>query len=105
MASNMKKLIICAMMFFPLNSLGCSSQQAARPFEVNQVIVSKPAYIPPGVVQYCWEEPMVKFEHNGPGLNDAEHWYHPAHVAIREVRMGKWRPCEPYLSETDGVKN
>ena len=49
--------------------------------------------IPRGVVRYCWEEPMVEFEPNGPGVDATGKWYNPYYLAVREVRMGKWRPC------------
>lgn len=51
--------------------------------------------IPKGVVRYCWEEPMVEFEPNGPGIDATGNWYNPHYLAVREVRMGKWRPCSP----------
>lgn len=62
------------------------------------VIISTPADAPSGIVRYCWEEPMVKYEHNRPGVNSENTWYQPAHVAVREVRSGRWRPCEKISS-------
>lgn len=58
-----------------------------------------------GVIRYCWEEPMVDFEENGPGLDSDGHWYVPSHVAVREVRAGRWRPCEEIKSESLGDEN
>ena len=55
--------------------------------------LAKDSYAPPGVVRYCWEEPMVEFEPNGPGVDVDGHWYHPFYLAVREVRSGRWRPC------------
>ncbi len=51
--------------------------------------------VPQGVVRYCWEEPMVEFEPNGPGVDASGKWYNPYYLAVREVRQGKWRPCRP----------
>ena len=57
---------------------------------------------PPGVVRYCWEEPMVDYERVNPGLDSEGKWYNPAHVAVKEVRMGRWRPCNEIRSRTYG---
>ena len=70
--------------------------------ETRQIVFDKPAPIPPGVVRYCWEEPMVAFEPNGPGIDTDGHWYKPAYTAVREVKQGRWRPCSPVLSEVKG---
>jgi len=61
-----------------------------------------PAEVPKGVVRYCWEEPMVAYEHNGPGLNSEGTFYSPAYSAMRQVRGGKWRPCDTVDAVTDG---
>lgn len=79
-----------------LGNFGCVNQQSTSRQEV---LYSRPAapnhaVVPEGVVRYCWEEPMVRYEKQGPGLDTQGHWYHPAYVAVREVRMGKWRPCD-----------
>ena len=50
---------------------------------------------PPGVVRYCWEEPMVDIRDTGPGLDEEGHWYRPYHKEVREARQGRWRPCNP----------
>ena len=74
--------------------IGCS---AGRPSSVPEgrsyVLVEKPAVVPPGVARYCWEEPIVHYEANRPGLDMEGHWYSPSYLAVREVRMGRWRPC------------
>jgi hypothetical protein len=70
--------------------------------ETRYVIVDKPARIPPGVVRYCWEEPMVELEPNGPGVDTDGRWYHASYVAVREVKQGRWRPCRPVASEIKG---
>ena len=81
----------------------CGTTQQPKPVAVTRfVAVEQPAPVPPGVVRYCWEEPVVKFERNGPGLDVEGKWYHPYYVAVREVRQGRWRPCEPMKSETKG---
>ncbi len=58
--------------------------------------------IPPGVVRYCWEEPVVEFQENGPGLDADKRWYVPSSVAVRMVKQGRWRPCSPVASEVKG---
>ncbi len=70
--------------------------------QTRYIVVDRQAPIPPGVVRYCWEEPMVDLEPNGPGLDDEARWYHPFYFAVREVRQGKWRPCRPVPSEAKG---
>lgn len=81
---------------------GCT--KAERPIEpqTQYVSIERPARIPPGVVRYCWEEPMVEFEPNGPGLDVEGKWYHPSYAAVREVRQGRWRPCREVPSEVKG---
>ncbi len=80
---------------------GCSNKEYIEP-TTEYVVLDRPSEIPPGVVRYCWEEPMVQYEPNGPGLDVDGEWYHPAYMAVREVRMGKWRPCSPVPSESKG---
>ena len=66
------------------------------------VSVERPARVPAGTVRYCWEEPIVEFEPNGPGVDVEGRWYHPSYLAVREVRQGRWRPCRPVPNEVDG---
>jgi hypothetical protein len=79
---------------------GCASKQVVP--ETRYVVVDRPAEIPPGVARYCWEEPLVEYERNGPGLDAEGEWYHPYYVAVREVRQGRWRPCKSVGSEVKG---
>lgn len=96
-------LRVCALLLSSsLLCLGCTTQQDTIRPETQYVVVDRPARIPPGVVRYCWEEPMVQYEPQGPGLNEEKTWYAPAHMEIREVRMGRWRPCQPVPSEVKG---
>ena len=88
---------ILAISFF---AVGCIKQPPPPKPEV--IVVSRPAPVPEGAVRYCWEEPMVVDEKNGPGINDEGTWYHPAHTAVRSVRSGKWRPCRKVKSEKVG---
>ena len=82
---------------------GCSSKKDKNFVpETRYVVVDRPAQIPPGVVRYCWEEPIVEMERNGPGVDLEGHWYHPFYIAVREVRQGRWRPCRPMESELKG---
>lgn len=60
------------------------------------------APVPLGVERFCWEEPLVQFEQNGPGLDVDGNWYHPSYVAVREVRQGRWRPCNVVPNEIKG---
>ena len=88
-------------------AMGCSSNGGgaaeidSQVVDNNQYVVA-PATPPPGVVQYCWEEPMVAHEPNGPGLNSEGTWYSPAYKAVRMVRGGKWRPCNEAEGASDG---
>ncbi|MBP9839213.1 MAG: hypothetical protein KBC84_10955 [Proteobacteria bacterium] len=66
--------------------------------------IDGPARVPAGVVRYCWEEPMVEYQPNGPGVDEEGKWYHPSYLAVREVRQGRWRPCEKVPSEVEGEK-
>ena len=80
---------------------GCAEKVGITP-ETQYIAFEEPARVPVGVVRYCWEEPMVQLEPNGPGLDEEERWYHPSYLAVREVRQGKWRPCRPVPSEVKG---
>ncbi len=83
---------------------GCSEKKVpglVTP-ETREVVFDKPVPVPPGVVRYCWEEPMVQFEPNGPGLDVDRRWYRPSYIAVREVKQGRWRPCTKVPSEVKG---
>ncbi len=82
---------------------GCGIISPRKP-DVTYVTKVVEASPPPGVVRYCWEEPMVQLEKNGPGLDVEGKWYHPSYIAVREVRNGKWRPCTPVPSEGLGAQ-
>ena len=93
-------LLICCF------TIACSAKEPA-PAVVDaviepQIVSERAATIPPGVVRYCWEEPIVALEQNGPGLDADGHWYHPHYTAVREVRQGRWRPCRTPKSERSG---
>jgi len=104
----MKKLrskecaIIISMTLFGL--VGCSKEP---PLEPEVIVIKKtevrgtPAPVPEGVVRYCWEEPMVSVENRKPGLDRKAQWYRPAHIAVRKVREGRWRPCQPAVSRAE----
>lgn len=95
---NKSKVFGFALLIFSLSA--CSNQQIQT--ETKQLAVDLPARIPAGVVRYCWEEPIVQLEPNGPGLDAEERWYHPSYLAVREARDGKWVPCKPVPSEVKG---
>jgi hypothetical protein len=84
-----------------LGVIGCSSSSSAggsSAVEPESAAFSRP----PGVVRYCWEEPIVDYERVNPGLHSEGKWYYPAHLAVKEVRMGRWRPCTEIRSKTYG---
>lgn len=82
--------------------VSCSNGHQEITPETRYVMLERPAPIPPGVMRYCWEEPMVQFEPNGPGLNSEGTWYHPSYIAVRKVKQGRWRPCREMPSEIKG---
>ena len=101
-----KYLLLFGLGVFCLYLSACSSGKKQLSPETRYVVVEQAAPVPPGVVRYCWEEPMVELERNGPGLDAEGEWYHPYYVAVREVRQGRWRPCRPMRSEIKGeVRN
>src|SRR4051812_29955709 len=81
---------------------GCTAHEERIQPETRLITVDHAVRVPPGVVRYCWEEPIVQFEPNGPGLDIESAWYHPSYIAVREVRQGRWRPCRPVPSEVTG---
>ena len=83
-----------------LAGIGCAKNRIIP--ETRYLSEEFTARIPAGVVRYCWEEPMVQLEPNGPGIDAEKYYYHPSYLAVREVRQGKWRPCRPVPSEVKG---
>ena len=90
-------LVLISLLLF-----SCSSAKKGIVPQTKYIVQQKAAVIPPGVVRYCWEEPMVEFEQNSPGLDSDGRFYRPAYVAIREVKQGRWRPCREPKSEVKG---
>lgn len=76
----------------------CSSEKSPAPAKEIQIVRSNPAAVPEGTVRYCWEEPMVDYQKIDAGLDIDGHYYYPGHTAVREVRMGRWRPCKKQRS-------
>jgi hypothetical protein len=77
---------------FPLGLTACGSR---APKIVTQVDVTElPPGKVPGVNRYCWVQPKVVREANGPGLNAEGTYYQPAYTAVREVKQGRWKNCE-----------
>jgi hypothetical protein len=72
--------------------IGCVNRPGAKraPSTLPPIVVEQVAE---GTEDYCWDEPKVKEEKNGPGVDQEGHWYHAPHVAVREVKMGRWKPC------------
>jgi hypothetical protein len=88
---------ICSMLLS-----ACSTNPGYVTPETRRVSIDRAAPVPPGVLRYCWEEPMVQFQPKGPGIDSDGIYYHPAYVAVREVKQGRWRPCRQMLSEVNG---
>ena len=57
---------------------------------------------PEGVMQYCWEEPLVNAEKVNAGMDSRGNWWNPAHTSVNEARMGRWRPCREMRSKAYG---
>jgi len=96
-------LVSCSLTLSSCSSTKVEPEQEPAIMVVRrEKVISKPAPVPPGVVRYCWEEPIVEFEPNGPGVDPDGNWYHKSYSAVREVRQGKWRPCRAVISETAG---
>ena len=95
-------VIILSVTLFGL--MGCSKEP---PLEPEVIVIKKtevrsiPAPAPEGVVRYCWEEPMVSVENRKSGLDSKAQWYRPAHIAVRKVREGRWRPCQAAVSKSE----
>lgn len=98
------KGIVCSLLLGTLLSACATKSIVAGEENVQTVYVgyNAEAPVPPGVVRYCWEEPVVEFQDNGPGLNGDKTYYQPSHVAIRMVKQGRWRPCAAQPSEIRG---
>ena len=96
----MSKMLFCLGLLIPLLTTGCALLLIQKEDAVEKVFVEPEA--PEGVVRYCWEEPIVDQEKVDAGLDTEGHWYRPGHIAIREVRMGRWRPCKEITSRTYG---
>ena len=91
----------CKLLIVLLLALGvsaCSSNkkevqiQEVRP-QTHIINVAKPAPKPEGVMRYCWVEPVATTVRHAPGVNYEGTWYNPAYTAVRQVKLGKWRPC------------
>lgn len=83
-----KLLLICL-----LALVGCSTASKKSTETVKNVYVVEPASVPVATEQYCWEEPVVEYQQDGPGLDSAGEWYYPAYNAVRRVKGGTWVPC------------
>ena len=84
---------------------GCSSSLDQDREYVDYYYVGHQAQTPAGVVRYCWEEPLVEYESQGPGVREEGRWYYPSAVVVRQVRSGRWRPCETQPDESKGETN
>jgi hypothetical protein len=88
-----KTLLLLAGLAAVVFSTGCAKLWVRNEAPVQRPIISDAAEPPPGVVRYCWEEPKVAYEPNGPGVDVDGKWYQPYYQAVREVKMGRWVPC------------
>jgi len=77
-------------------SVAASSSCYRRPAQsshsnvASEVVIQAP---PEGTEKYCWVEPKVIEEKNGPGVDPRGEWYTAPHTAVREVKQGSWKPC------------
>ena len=95
-----RNVFIFSLAAISLAGCGIFDKPAPQPAPI---ISAEPAIPPAGVVAYCWEEPLVIFQDNGPGVDPDGNWYHPSYKAVREVRSGRWRPCSPVAPESVGA--
>jgi len=104
MVSLIKKMIFVGGLLTLMSLSACTKSHFYDNSEPQTVYVGHDGAtpIPPGVARYCWEEPVVEFQENGPGLDADKQWYVPSSVAVRMVKQGRWRPCRPVLSEVKG---
>lgn len=100
----MRNIFLPALVLITSLVSACSTSNIDSTENVQTVYVgyNSPAVIPPGVVRYCWEEPIVEFQENGPGLDSDKRWYNPSYTAVRMVKQGRWRPCKSVPSEVKG---
>ena len=111
MLGNKLFLILCFSSILAVCS-GCSmgSKSANKELEWSSPqiatahVIGREGRQPEGVVRYCWEEPIVDVQKVGPGVNSDGHWYYPAHLQVREARMGRWRPCVAQKTKARKVK-
>jgi hypothetical protein len=94
-------LFIVALALSLVTTISCARQKYVQP-SAEYVTLEGAAKAPPGAIRYCWEEPIVELEPNGPGLDPAGEYYHASYLAVREVREGRWRPCRHALNEVKG---
>lgn len=71
---------------------------------VDYQYVGIPSSPPPGVVRHCWEEPIVDYESQTPGVKGDGKWYYPSAVVVRQLRAGRWRPCEQGSAHLGGTQ-
>lgn len=98
--NNCLLLVMCFLL-----TAGCTSGKTEpdpKRENYDYYFVGQPAKPPAGVVRYCWEEPLVEYQAREPGLKDGGRWYHPSALIVRQLRAGRWRPCEPLLDESKG---
>ena len=80
--------------------VSCFSSKAPKKVVVVKEVV-RPNFIyqkevvPEGAEKYCWQEPLIQYDKEGPGVDPEGNWYSHEHAAAREVKSGYWRPCSP----------
>lgn len=95
-------LSLTLVVFLVFSTTSCQSKLDPDRENIDYYYVGQPAKAPSGVVRYCWEEPIVDYQSQGPGLRDEGRWYYPSAVVVRQVRAGRWRPCEIQPQESKG---
>ena len=90
----LKRILVCiTFLLICFCVVSCRAKTEPLIEGVDYIYVGEEAKAPEGVVRYCWEEPIVAFEKNSPGVDGRGDWYVPEHTRVHMVRGGRWRPC------------
>ena len=79
-------VIVC----LSVSMVSCYRRPTPQNKPTDVVVIQKQ---PEGTEEYCWVEPRVVEEKNGPGVDPRGEWYSAPHTAVREVKQGRWKPC------------
>ena len=70
---------------------GCAARSSGGAVTSNVAACPGCPAVPPGTVQYVWEEPMIDVVDVPPGLDPDNIYYRPAHQEVVEIRQGRWK--------------